>query len=109
MARRNLNDLVAFVSVAREGSFTRAGAVLAGDLYRHLHEDPGGFPGQPDGVGIPCLPDAISLLDCAPGLAGQFTVATIASKKAIGSITSLPVGLGSAAVCAITMFLAGLM
>ena len=28
MARRNLNDLVAFVTVAREGSFTRAGAVL---------------------------------------------------------------------------------
>jgi DNA-binding transcriptional LysR family regulator len=28
MARRNLNDLVAFVAVAREGSFTRAGAVL---------------------------------------------------------------------------------
>ena len=28
MARRNLNDLLAFVSVAREGSFTRAGAVL---------------------------------------------------------------------------------
>ena len=27
MARRNLNDLLAFVSVAREGSFTRAGAV----------------------------------------------------------------------------------
>src|SRR6478735_7998905 len=28
MARRNLNDLVAFVTVARECSFTRAGAVL---------------------------------------------------------------------------------
>lgn len=28
MARRNLNDLLAFVTVAREGSFTRAGAVL---------------------------------------------------------------------------------
>lgn len=28
MARHNLNGLVAFVSVAREGSFTRAGAVL---------------------------------------------------------------------------------
>lgn len=28
MARRNLNDLVAFVTVAREGSFTRAGALL---------------------------------------------------------------------------------
>jgi len=28
MARRNLNDLMAFVTVAREGSFTRAGAVL---------------------------------------------------------------------------------
>ena len=28
MAKRNLNDLVAFVTVAREGSFTRAGAVL---------------------------------------------------------------------------------
>lgn len=28
MARRNLNDLFAFVSVAREGSFTRAAAVL---------------------------------------------------------------------------------
>jgi DNA-binding transcriptional LysR family regulator len=28
MARRNLNDLVALVTVAREGSFTRAGAVL---------------------------------------------------------------------------------
>lgn len=28
MARRNLNDLVAFVTVAREGSFTRAGAIL---------------------------------------------------------------------------------
>lgn len=28
MARRNLNDLLAFVSVAREGSFTRAAAVL---------------------------------------------------------------------------------
>jgi len=28
MSRRNLNDLVAFVTVAREGSFTRAGAVL---------------------------------------------------------------------------------
>ena len=28
MARRNLNDLLAFVAVAREGSFTRAGAVL---------------------------------------------------------------------------------
>lgn len=28
MARRNLNDLVAFVTVAREGSFTRAAAVL---------------------------------------------------------------------------------
>jgi DNA-binding transcriptional LysR family regulator len=27
VARRNLNDLLAFVSVAREGSFTRAGAV----------------------------------------------------------------------------------
>ncbi|KRG67708.1 LysR family transcriptional regulator [Stenotrophomonas terrae] len=28
MARRNLNDLLAFVSVAREGNFTRAGALL---------------------------------------------------------------------------------
>jgi DNA-binding transcriptional LysR family regulator len=28
MARRNLNDLLAFVTVAREGSFTRGGAVL---------------------------------------------------------------------------------
>ncbi|MDR1310336.1 MAG: LysR family transcriptional regulator [Burkholderiaceae bacterium] len=28
MARRNFNDLLAFVTVAREGSFTRAGAVL---------------------------------------------------------------------------------
>lgn len=28
MARRSLNDLLAFVTVAREGSFTRAGAVL---------------------------------------------------------------------------------
>ena len=28
MARRNLNDLMAFVTVAREGSFTRAAAVL---------------------------------------------------------------------------------
>lgn len=28
MSRRNLNDLLAFVTVAREGSFTRAGAVL---------------------------------------------------------------------------------
>src|SRR4051794_31967440 len=28
MARRNLNDLVAFVTVAREGSFTRAAAAL---------------------------------------------------------------------------------
>lgn len=28
MARRNLNDLLAFVTVAREGSFTRAGAML---------------------------------------------------------------------------------
>ena len=28
MARRNLNDLLAFVTVAREGSFTRAGAVM---------------------------------------------------------------------------------
>lgn len=28
MARRNLNDLVAFVTVAREGSFTRAAALL---------------------------------------------------------------------------------
>jgi DNA-binding transcriptional LysR family regulator len=28
MARRNLNDLLAFVTVAREGSFTRAAAVL---------------------------------------------------------------------------------
>ncbi|MBV6848749.1 LysR family transcriptional regulator [Xanthomonas euvesicatoria] len=28
MARRNLNDLLAFITVAREGSFTRAGAVL---------------------------------------------------------------------------------
>jgi DNA-binding transcriptional LysR family regulator len=28
MARRNLNDLLAFVTVAREGSFTRAGAIL---------------------------------------------------------------------------------
>jgi DNA-binding transcriptional LysR family regulator len=28
MARRNVNDLLAFVTVAREGSFTRAGAVL---------------------------------------------------------------------------------
>lgn len=28
MARRNLNDLQAFVTVAREGNFTRAGAVL---------------------------------------------------------------------------------
>ncbi|HEX6611790.1 MAG TPA: LysR family transcriptional regulator [Hyphomicrobiaceae bacterium] len=28
MARRNLNDLLAFVTVTREGSFTRAGAVL---------------------------------------------------------------------------------
>ena len=28
MARRNLNDLLAFMTVAREGSFTRAGAAL---------------------------------------------------------------------------------
>src|SRR5213592_76072 len=28
MARRNLNDLLAFVTVAREGSFTRAAAAL---------------------------------------------------------------------------------
>lgn len=28
MARRNLNDLLAFVTVAREGSFTRAGSIL---------------------------------------------------------------------------------
>ena len=28
MARRNLNDLLAFVTVAREGSFTRAAAIL---------------------------------------------------------------------------------
>ncbi len=28
MARRNLNDLLAFVTVAREGNFTRAGALL---------------------------------------------------------------------------------
>jgi DNA-binding transcriptional LysR family regulator len=28
MARRNLNDLQAFVTVAREGSFTRAAAAL---------------------------------------------------------------------------------
>ena len=28
MARRNLNDLLAFVTVAREGSFTRAASVL---------------------------------------------------------------------------------
>lgn len=28
VARRNLNDLLAFVTVAREGSFTRAAAVL---------------------------------------------------------------------------------
>ena len=28
MARRNLNDLMAFVTVAREGSFTRAAATL---------------------------------------------------------------------------------
>ena len=28
MARRNLNDLLAFVTVAREGSFTRAAATL---------------------------------------------------------------------------------
>src|SRR3954467_11888564 len=28
MARRNLNDLLAFVTVAREGSFTRAAAML---------------------------------------------------------------------------------
>jgi DNA-binding transcriptional LysR family regulator len=28
LARRNLNDLLAFVTVAREGSFTRAAAGL---------------------------------------------------------------------------------
>ena len=28
MARRNLNDLLAFVTVGREGSFTRASAFL---------------------------------------------------------------------------------
>ena len=28
MARRNLNDLLGFVTVAREGSFTRAAASL---------------------------------------------------------------------------------
>ncbi|MEC3939960.1 LysR family transcriptional regulator, partial [Leclercia adecarboxylata] len=28
MARRNLNDLLSFVTVAREGSFTRAAAQL---------------------------------------------------------------------------------
>ncbi|MDQ8600195.1 helix-turn-helix domain-containing protein, partial [Klebsiella aerogenes] len=28
MARRNLNDLLSFVTVAREGSFTRAAAHL---------------------------------------------------------------------------------
>ncbi len=28
MARRNLNDLLAFVTVTREGSFTRAAATL---------------------------------------------------------------------------------
>lgn len=28
MARRNLNDLLSFVTVAREGSFTRAAALL---------------------------------------------------------------------------------
>ena len=28
MARRNFNDLLAFVTVAREGSFTRAAGVL---------------------------------------------------------------------------------
>ena len=28
MARRNLNDLLAFVTVAREGSFTKAAAIL---------------------------------------------------------------------------------
>jgi DNA-binding transcriptional LysR family regulator len=28
LARRNFNDLLAFVTVAREGSFTRAAAVL---------------------------------------------------------------------------------
>lgn len=28
MVRRNLNDLVSFVTVAREGSFTRAAALL---------------------------------------------------------------------------------
>jgi DNA-binding transcriptional LysR family regulator len=28
LPRRNLNDLLAFVTVAREGSFTKAGAVL---------------------------------------------------------------------------------
>jgi DNA-binding transcriptional LysR family regulator len=28
MARRNLNDLLGFVTVAREGSFTRAAATL---------------------------------------------------------------------------------
>jgi DNA-binding transcriptional LysR family regulator len=28
MVRRNLNDLLSFVTVAREGSFTRAAALL---------------------------------------------------------------------------------
>jgi len=28
MARRNLNDLLSFVTIAREGSFTRAAALL---------------------------------------------------------------------------------
>lgn len=32
--KRNLNDLIAFVTVAREGSFTRAAAQLGGDTTR---------------------------------------------------------------------------
>ena len=50
MARRNLNDLLSFVTVAREGSFTRAAAQL-GVTQPALSRR---FPGRKNGCKSAC-------------------------------------------------------
>ena len=49
MARKNLNDLLGFVTVAREGSFTRAAATLGCDPVgpEPVHPRPGGAAADP--------------------------------------------------------------
>ena len=62
MARRNLNDLLAFVTVAREGSFTRAAATL-GVTQSAISQ---AIRGLEERIGVRLQPDQLADIDERP-------------------------------------------